>query len=336
MDEHKGLGEQGVDYARTEGARRQSWFGLKRHVKRFMGFPAPHAVLRGALRVVPPLRSGRWPAPNSVREVIGSIGTSTFVMLRPDRCEIAKELYWGQGRRPKPEDALALEVVVQLVSEADVLLDVGAYTGLFTLAATAANTGLRVHAFEIVPAVASALQENLARNDVTDRVHVHLEGIGAPGTSMRVPRGEGGSALPSFYSSRLRFDEGERIRFRSLDSVSELVRPDASVVMKIDVEGTEASVFRYGQGFLSRFRPSILCEVLHGVANGEELEELLSPHRYKYYLVRSTDLMPSARVAPDPRYRDWLFTPLGTEELRAVGVPVATAVSGQRSHAERP
>ncbi len=248
-------------------------------------------------------------------------------MLRPDRCEIAKELYWGGGRRPRPRDALALEVVAKLVGRSDVLLDVGAYTGLFTVAGTAVNPKLKVHAFEIVPAVASALRENVVRNDVADRVEVHLEGVGAPGTSMRVPRGAGGSALPSFYSSRLRFDDGVQIGFRSLDSVSQMVDTDARVVVKIDVEGTEALVFRYGQGFLSHFHPSILCEVLH-TANGEELEELLAPHGLNYYLVRSTDLMPSPRIVPDPRYRDWLFTPLGTEGLRAVGVPVATAISG--------
>ncbi|HEX6265191.1 MAG TPA: hypothetical protein VF036_07910 [Actinomycetota bacterium] len=66
------------------------------------------------------------------------------------------------------------------------------------------------HAFEIVPAVADALEANARRNGVDDRVAVHREGIGDPNKTMRVPSGEGGSALPSFYSSRIRFDEARK------------------------------------------------------------------------------------------------------------------------------
>lgn len=310
------------DYRRTLAGRRQSWFGLKRHVKQVLALPGVHLLLRAAARLRPSLPIGRLPAPASLREVVGRAGGAEFVLLRPDRCEIAKELYWGGGRRPKPEDALALDVVVALSRRADVMLDVGAYTGVFTVATTAGNPRLRAHAFEIVPAVAEALRANVERNGVGDRVTVHEQGVGDPATTMVVPDGRGGSALPSFYSASMQFESGTPVTFVALDDVGRALPDAATVVMKIDVEGAEAQVLGHGQELLARHSPDILCEVLPA-ADGAALERLLAPHGYRYLLVRGGDLEPRGAIEPHPHYRDWLLTVRADAELARLGVPVA-------------
>jgi FkbM family methyltransferase len=304
-------------------ARRQSWFGLKRYVKRFLALRAPNASVRLVARLAPSLRSGRLPAPSRLEEVAGRVGGVTFVMLDPARCENAKELFWGRGRRPSAHDRLALDTVATLARGSDTFLDVGAYTGLFTMAVTAYAPNVDVHAFEIVPAVAEALETNAHRNEVADRVVVHREGIGDPDKTMRVPSGEGGSALPSFYSSKMQFDGGIEVDFRSLDSVAALIPEAARVVMKVDVEGTEDAVFRFGQAFLRTCRPHILCEVLHGVADGAALDGLLAVAKLHKYLVTESRLVRIDRIVPHPAFRDWLFTPRAPEELRVLGLPVA-------------
>jgi FkbM family methyltransferase len=303
--------------------RRQSWFGLKRHIKRFLSLAIPNALLRLIARSTPSLRSGRLPAPARLEEVAGYADGATFVMLDPARCENAKELFWGRGRRPMAHDRLALDTVATLARESDTFLDVGAYTGLFTMAVTAYAPDVDVHAFEIVPAVAEALEANVRRNGIDDRVVVHREGIGDPEKTMQVPSGEGGSALPSFYSSKMQFDGGRAVNFRSLDSIAGLIPKAARVVMKVDVEGTEDAVFRFGQGFLRAHRPHILCEVLHGVADGAALDGLLAGAELHKYLVTETRLTRIDRVVPHPAFRDWLFTPLTEEELLGLGLPVA-------------
>jgi FkbM family methyltransferase len=310
-----------MDDRRGLAARRQSWFGLKRYVKRFLSLPVPHAVLRSVARFVPTLRSGRLPAPAAVKEVEGRVAGATFVMLDPARCENAKQLYWGHGRRPTPDDRLALDTVVALARDADVFLDIGAYTGLFALAVSAAAPAVQVHAFEIVPAVADALVANLVRNRVEERVAVHREGIGEDGKTMRVPSGEGGSALPSFFSSRMRFDEGDLVSFRSLDSVAEMLPEGDRVVIKIDVEGTEDAVLGSGQAFLKDFRPDILCEVLPE-ADGALLDDLLRRAGLRPLLVTDSRLEERPRIVPDAAHRDWLFTARSLDELRGLGLPV--------------
>jgi FkbM family methyltransferase len=300
---------------------RQSWFGLKLPVKRFLSLAVPHAVLRLVSRFVPSLRAGRLPAPASVHEVEGRVAGATFVMLDPARCENAKQLYWGGGRRPRADDRLALDTVVALAHDADVFLDIGAYTGLFTLAVSAVAPAVQAHAFEIVPAVADALVANLVRNRVEERVAVHREGIGEDGKTMRVPTGEGGSALPSFFSSRMHFDEGDLVSFRSLDSVAEMVPQEDRVVIKIDVEGTEDAVLGSGQAFLKAFRPDILCEVLPE-ADGALLDDLLRRAGLRPFLATDSRLEERPRIEPDAGHRDWLFTARSHEQLRSLGLPV--------------
>src|SRR5437762_2127647 len=226
-----------MDFRETRAARRQSWYGWKRRLKWLLGLRGPHAILRRVRPHVPALReSGRLPAPARVKEVVGEAGGVRFVMLRPDRCIVAKELYWGHGHRPRPQDHRAVEVFATLAREADVCLDIGAYTGLFTLVATRVNPRLEAHAFEIVPDVYQALFDNCVRNDVLHRTTLHHVGIGWPG-EVTMPARSTGSALPDFYSARLRFDRGVRVRIRPLDDWVEALDSRGRTIVKVDVEG---------------------------------------------------------------------------------------------------
>lgn len=306
-----------ADFRVSRAARRQSWYGLKKHAKRCLSMRFPHLATRAATWAVPSLRRrGRLPAPVGLREVAGRAGDRQFVMLRPDRCVVAKELYWGNGRRPRPEDDFAVQLFARRAARADVVVDVGAYTGLFTLVATAVNPNLRVHAFEMVPDVHRALADNCERNGVTGRVVLHQAAVGAPGSSITVPAGSAGSALADFYSTRLHFDSGVSVPTTSLDELAESVW--GRVLLKVDVEGTENEVFRHGQRLLASLRPTILCEVLHEVADPPGLEALLAPHGYRFFLIREGDLLPAAHIEPDPRFRDWLFTTETPEELAPI------------------
>jgi FkbM family methyltransferase len=302
-------GSSQEDFRHSETGRKQSWHGLKRYVKGVLGMRVPHWLMRQALVLRPDLRrSGRLPAPRHVREVRGHADGVDFVMLRPDRCVIAKELYWGDGRRPHAEDDLAIELFASLAADADIVVDVGAYTGIFTLVAAKVNPSVHVHAFEIVPAVHEMLRENAVRNGVEDRVSAHLAGVGRPGGSITVPEGSGGSALPDFYSTRLHFEEGTKVELVALDSLVDEVPSGSRVLMKIDVEGSEDEVLEFGRRFLGAFGPDILCEILDGVADAASVERSLSPHGYRYFLVREHDLEERPHIVPDPRFRDWLLT----------------------------
>jgi FkbM family methyltransferase len=336
----------------TRRLRKQGWYGVKKHVKTALSQPLLHPLMRAVALRSPGLAVRRLPAPRALREVRGHVAEAEFVMLRPDRCEIAKEMYWGGGTRPDPRDRFALELVTRLSQDARVLLDVGAYTGVFSLAAAAANTALRVLAFDIVPPVVRMLEANVVRNRMQARVQVRGFGVGDPEATMHMPSADRGPALPSFYSQEMDFANGVDVGFVSLDSLTDEVeglvgagagpaagsgaeagtgagtRPGAAaggpaspVVMKIDVEGGETDVFAHGQRFLARFTPDMLCEVLPG-ADAARLEEQLAPHGMRFYAVGESWLEERERIAPEESFRDWFFTTRGPEELRGLDIDV--------------
>jgi FkbM family methyltransferase len=261
------------------------------------------------------LRSSRLPAPAHVKEVEGLVDGEVFVLVRPDVCESAKELYWGSGRRTNPADELALRLFTTLARSADVALDIGSYTGIFTVASAVANPRLRIHAFEVVPEVYEVLFENCVRNDVLHQVTLHHTGIGMPDRIAVFPAASGGSALPSFYSTRTTFDSGVRVRFQSLDSLAPLVDRGSKMVVKVDVEGTEDEVFAQGQRLLAEFTPDIVCEVLKGVSDIRTLEQILGHYGYRYYLIRDSELTAEDAIDPHPKFRDWFFTVRGPDEM---------------------
>ncbi|TNM54011.1 FkbM family methyltransferase [Brevibacterium sediminis] len=333
------------DHLRTFTARRQSWFGLKLPVKTALAQPALHPLLRTIAPRIRGLKIGRLPAPIELTEIRGRAGGADFILVEPFRCEIAKEFYWGRGRRTEPEDAFALDLMVALSADADVFLDIGAYTGVFTMAVLAANENVRAHVFEIIPAVVAGVEKNVERNGFNSRVTVHPTGVGSPDTWMKVPIGDGGSALPSFYSSDMRFDSDAEVRFTSLDALLPEVLAEASerdprlhvgegvpdvsrrgeaprVTVKIDVEGGENDVFAHGQDFLAALHPDILCEVLDDRAKPRELMGHLGEHGYHYYLVGEDRLYARTAIRPDPHLRDWLFTLKSPDQMRAAGYPV--------------
>lgn len=247
----------------------------------------------------------------------GTVAGAEFVMLSPDRCEIAKELYWGSGQRPDPADALALELVVALCADATTFLDVGSYTGIFTLAVASGQPHVQVHAFEMVPPVLQVLHRNVQRNGVQDRVDVHETGVGDPAATMIVPTEDTGSALPSFYSSQMAFDTGTKVGFTALDAVD----VPGPVVVKLDVEGGEQQLLEHGQRFVAEHRPDILCEVLPD-ADGPALTRLVAEHGLGCYTVGADGLQRRESIEPSPDVRDWLLTARDPQALRALGYTV--------------
>jgi FkbM family methyltransferase len=313
------------DFLGSSRGKRQRWFGAKARIKQVMSWRLPHLVVRGASHL-PWLqdRRQRLPAPAHLQQVTATMGGTSFVMLRPGRCVIAKELYWGEGRRPRRADQLALDVFAARARPADLILDVGAYTGIFSLLAAKVSSTSRVHAFEMIPAVAQLAIENVVANDLIGRITVHMHGIGRDGAVTRVPIGTGGSALPDFYSTKFKFKTGVLVPIRSLDSLFTSFDVDGHLpvtLMKIDVEGTEDEVLAEGDRFLAGTRPDILCEILPE-ANVGAVEKALLPHGYRFFTVTETGLMPRRDLVAHPYYRDWLFTRRTNQELGALAVPV--------------
>lgn len=301
--------------------RRQSWYGLKKPVKRMLAARGTHFAMRRVVRFTPSIAVHRLPAPQHLGSVVADMDGVSFTMLRPDQCVVAKELYWGRGRRPGLADQRALDTFAVLSDEASCVLDVGCYTGIFSLLA-AHRSHCDVHAFDIVPAVADAARANVITNDLEQRIRVHLLGLDAEAGSTFVAAGHSGSALPDFYSTDLHFADGVEVPLMTLDAwASGQNLPPGRTLIKIDVEGTEHRVLAGGTSFLGERRPDLVCEILPK-ARTEQITEILAPLGYAFLAIRPDCLEERGVLAPDPGVRDWLFTARGSANLRELGLGV--------------
>jgi FkbM family methyltransferase len=303
----------------TKDFQRRNWFGAKRQVKRLLGFKPWNrpliALLSGLDRAE---RFYRIPA--NLAEVQAEVEGQTFTLLHPMQCCLANELFWGKGQRLKPDDRLALKIFFRLAQTAEVVFDIGANTGLYSLVAARANPELQIHAFEIVPEVMIALQRNFFRNDIHYRSECHFYGIGKEGAVLTMPLGNEGSGLPTTLSSRIRFDSGVRVQTHSLDSLAGWVGDRSRVLLKIDVEGTENEIFASGEKFIQACRPDILCEVLPRESAPDEIQAILQRHSYRIYQIQDHRLEEFPRLIPEAKHLDWLLTRKTQEQLQALAL----------------
>lgn len=114
--------------------------------------------------------------------------------------------------------------------------------------------------------------------------------------------------MPSSISTEFQFDDGVDVPIVSLDSLSAAIGEAKSVAIKIDVEATEHDLFENGHAFISRYRPTIICEVLKR-ARVEAYGPMLAGMGYKFALITPDGPAPRDHLEPHPSFKDWLFTP---------------------------
>jgi FkbM family methyltransferase len=229
---------------------------------------------------------------------------------------VAKHLYWGNLSRWESE---TWREFVPLARRARGFLDIGAFTGAYSLVAATANPSIDCIAFEPVPAVYERLQANVAVNRFEDRITTLNAAV-----SLEV--GTGRFYLPS----RDLPDTGHLdISVRSTDWQSgewvdvrvttvEAVLPDDFHVdlVKIDVEDAEGPVVRSMEGLIAKHRPTIVIELLADGSYGEVVEVL---NRLGYGFLHLTHDGPKRVTTPTPLSGDpcmnFLCVPEGNPPL---------------------
>lgn len=146
-----------------------------------------------------------------------------------------------------------------------VFVDVGANDGYFTLfAAKRVGAAGRVVAVEPSSRERAHLRRNLERNSFTN-VSVVPSALGvASGTAeLKLAHGlhAGHNTLGGFAHDDVVTATTERVRIETLDAVAKRLSLDRIDVMKIDVEGAEASVVKGALSCIQAWRPVMLMEI---------------------------------------------------------------------------
>lgn len=170
---------------------------------------------------------------------------------------------WSGDYRSGENERPVQEWFVEAVGPDDVVLDVGANAGFFSvLAASRCGPGGRVHAFEPVPELCRVVERNAARNGFSIEVHPIAASDAAGVEEFVLGAHPGGGALAKSPSApadeELRHFDVECATIDDVVAAAGLTRIDA---VKIDVEGTESAVIRGARATLVAHRPRLLVEI---------------------------------------------------------------------------
>ncbi len=295
--------------------------GIKPVVRRAIKTAASVPPIRAALRVVgraglmPEAVSARLPVAATFDVALKDAGSFRYRCIVEDG--VGRQLYWRGLEGWEPE---TIRVFLTLVRNARGFVDVGAYTGIFSLLACVANPSVRVVAFEPVPVVYGRLVEHIRMNGLESRIEARPEAVSnttgeakiyvpdyaAPtGASLHVGglRGTGAIAI--------------EVPLTTLDQVcADRMHVD---LIKIDVEGFEDKVIEGMQGILANQRPTIIAEFLPD-GPYRAAQEILKKQGYRFFHLRGEGPTPMTEIVPDPtqRYENYLCTV--HDDWRTVGV----------------
>lgn len=173
---------------------------------------------------------------------------------------IENRLYWYGKFGHEPESFLPW---LRAAAKAEVVLDIGSNTGLYSLGAGAKNSAAQIFAFEPLPRVANLTRKNAQLNP-SFNIQVQQNAVCDQGgvVTLHDPGGDQ-PASASLKSDFLDCDQEainvEAIRIDDFVAGQNLTRVD---LIKLDVEGVEEIALRGMQQTLQKFKPTLLIEVL--------------------------------------------------------------------------
>lgn len=175
---------------------------------------------------------------------------------------IENGLYWDGILSHEPE---SMRVWLNEANGARTVLDIGANSGLFALAACAASAA-SVHAFEPMPRVFRILEENKRQNRF-DGLNVWPFAVGDEQGVAKLYDPGGDAPTSATLSSEFAQNHfgnipGENVKVIDIDAFCRLHDIENVDLIKLDVEGHEEHALRGMIETVRRWKPVILVEVL--------------------------------------------------------------------------
>lgn len=238
--------------------------------------------------------------------------------------EIENSLFWaGYGN---DWEATSLRLWELLARQSDVVFDVGANTGLYALAAAAANPAARVHAFEPMPEIARRLQANVALNPWP--IAVHAAAVSDRSGSARIRAMTGRHEYSASFEHMEWMDEATAVEVLvPLVSLSDVMADTGQrpALIKMDVERHEpAALAGLWPGLGDGPLPLILIEILDDEVAAAVTAQI-APKGYVSFVVAEGIGVHRKPLCAEPGFMNWLLVPpvvngLAAELLASGGI----------------
>lgn len=243
-----------------------------------------------------------------------SVDDQAFQMLNGYGREIESTIFWN-GLNAFEGNTLRWWKILSKRSQ--VILDIGANTGIYALLAKTLNPAAEVHAFEPISRVYSILAANIVLNQaVLSPLAVHrvaLSDYNGDGQMFDLP-------VEHMYTASLNKDihaeRGnpmaactEQVKVERLDHFLNSHHCEGLDLIKIDVESHEPAVLRGLGDWLPHFHPSLIVEIWNNDV-GAAVEAALHGCDYHYFAITDTTTEPRTHICndfPDLGYLNYLI-----------------------------
>jgi FkbM family methyltransferase len=249
----------------------------------YLNLPGSRYLFQGLKKIYIP--------PNNVRKYLRFKGV--FKLNLDENIQLAimnygntieNELFWLGPRGWEPYSTKAW---IRLSEKSNVIFDIGANTGLYSLISSKVNPSAAVYAFEPIEFIFDRLNQNLRLNGFN---------VNANKTALADEDGAGEIFAADTISST--FDQASlnkknfkttetqsiRIKKQRVASFIEEHRISNIDLMKIDVETYEPQVLQGMGAYLEMFKPTILIEILNESV-GREVESIVRNIGYHFFLI---------------------------------------------------
>ena len=176
-------------------------------------------------------------------------------------------------------DLISLNLWHEISNEAGVYIDVGAHTGLYTLASLKSNSLNRVIAIEPLFVNLARLLTNLRLNNLHRQVSAHL---------LAVSNFDGMSKFKnieenSYLSKGGKIDtNGSPVKTIKLDSLQ--IPNDMNVkAIKIDTEGEDFKILEGSKRIFSKYKPKVIIEVRN--ENKQNIQNFFDDFNYNLFTI---------------------------------------------------
>jgi len=250
-------------------------------------------LLRGIYRSLPLRRQlfdvvrGRLALPRAIYQHLYFEGPFEVAIDEAHRFQMVgygnaleNEIYWG-GFGGTWEQ-MSLKVWVRLCTGADnLIIDVGANTGIYSLAAAAVAPKAKVVAFEPISRIADRLRINAQLNSFD--IEIVEKAVSDQSGMLSIFDTTDGFNYSASLEQPLANTVSYPVEVTTIDDFVLGAKGRASVqAVKIDVETHEPAVVRGMRDVLERKRPAILIEILNERI-GAEISRMISPFGYRWF-----------------------------------------------------
>jgi FkbM family methyltransferase len=221
---------------------------------------------------------------------------------------IENEFYW-KGFENSSFEKVSRRLWMALARQSQVIFDIGANTGLYTLLSQHVQPDALVYAFEPIERNMEKMRFNCRINGMDKVQFVHAAASNKAGRhTIFVPRTEVSttSTLERDVAGNLNMEHPVEIETITLDSFVEQNNISNVDLVKIDVEGHEVAVLEGFARCIRQYKPTILAEI-RIEEHGQKISEILEGNGYLYYDIDEVNAPARVSTLEKSTYNNFLI-----------------------------